>query len=38
MARGNQRLQDAAERAGKEIRETVETYVSQTMKEMYSGK
>jgi hypothetical protein len=36
VARGNQRFQDAAERAGKDIRGAVETYVER-MKEIYSA-
>lgn len=36
VARGNQHFQEAAERAGKDVREAVETYVER-MKEIYSA-
>ena len=36
VMRGNQRVQDAAERTGKDIRDAVETYVGR-MKEIYSA-
>ncbi len=36
VARGSQRFQETAERAGKDIRDAVETYVGR-MKDIYSG-